>query len=121
MRRVDKPWGYELVWAEADRYVGKFLHVRAGGRLSLQYHRVKDETMLLQSGQIELLLEQDDGSLASGPLQAGVPVRIRPGRRHRLTAITDAVVLEVSTPELDDVVRIADDHGRIGGGGVAGG
>jgi quercetin dioxygenase-like cupin family protein len=120
MRRIEKPWGYELVWAETDRYVGKLLHVRAGCRLSLQYHRVKDETMLLQSGEIELLLEEDDGRMVARRLTPGVSVRIRPGRRHRLTAITDSDVIEVSTPELDDVVRLADDHGRVGGGGGAG-
>ena len=112
MRRVDKPWGYELVWAETDKYVGKLLHVRAGCRLSLQYHRFKDETMLLQGGEIDLLLEGDDGVLVRRRLEAGVSVRVQPGRRHRLIAITDADIVEVSTPELDDVVRIADDHGR---------
>ena len=117
MRRVEKPWGYELVWAETDRYVGKILHVRAGCRLSLQYHQVKDETMLLQSGEIELLLEDDQGELVARRLQAGVSVHIPPGRKHRLTAITDADVIEVSTPELDDVVRISDDHGRVASDG----
>ncbi len=120
MRRVEKPWGYELVWAETDRYVGKLLHVRAGTRLSLQYHRVKEETMLLQSGEIDLLLEDDDGELRTRRLEPGVSVHIAPGRRHRLTAITDADVIEVSTPELDDVVRIQDDHGRIPDGDPTG-
>jgi len=113
VRRVDKPWGWELVWAETDRYVGKLLHVKAGTRLSLQYHRVKEETMLLQSGEIDLLLEDDDGVLRTRRLQAGVSVHIAPGRRHRLIAVTDADVIEVSTPELDDVVRLEDDHGRV--------
>jgi mannose-6-phosphate isomerase-like protein (cupin superfamily) len=117
VRRIEKPWGYEFVWAETDRYVAKLIHMRAGSRLSLQYHRVKDETMLLQSGEVELLLEEDDGTLVSRRLTAGVSVRIQPGRRHRLTAITDSDVIEVSTPELDDVVRLEDDHGRAGGGG----
>lgn len=112
MRRIEKPWGFELVWAETDRYVGKLLHIRAGTRLSLQYHRRKDETMLLQTGEVDLLLEGSDGVRVTRRLQEGVSVHIAPGRVHRLTAITDADVIEVSTPELDDVVRLADDHGR---------
>ncbi len=117
MRRIEKPWGHEFVWAETDRYVGKILHVRAGCRLSLQYHKVKDETMLLQSGEIELLLEDENGDLVARRLRPGVSVHIPPGRRHRLTAITDADVIEVSTAELEDVVRISDDHGRAPGDG----
>ena len=117
MRHIDKPWGHEFVWAETDRYVGKILHVKAGTRLSLQYHRVKDETMLLQSGEVELLLEDEDGEMVLHRMQAGVSIHIPPGRKHRLTALTDCDVIEVSTPELDDVVRLQDDHGRVTGDG----
>ena len=80
MRRIEKPWGFELVWAETDRYVGKLLHIRAGTRLSLQYHRRKDETMLLQTGEVDLLLEGADGVRVTRRLQEGVSVHIAPGR-----------------------------------------
>lgn len=114
-RRVDKPWGHELIWAETDRYVGKVLHIAAGEALSLQYHRVKDETLLLLSGSLEIALGDSEATLATQVLAPGDRVHVWPGRVHRLTARSDCEVLEVSTPELDDVVRLADRYGRSGG------
>lgn len=113
-RRVDKPWGHELIWAETDRYVGKILHIAAGEALSLQFHRVKDETMLVLSGSLEIALGDSEATLAAQVLGPGDRVHIWPGRLHRLTAHSDCEVLEVSTPELDDVVRLADRYGRSG-------
>ena len=110
-RRVDKPWGYELIWAHAERYVGKILHVSRGHALSRQYHRVKDETVHLLSGSMRF--EFDAGG---GPrelvLRPGDSMRIRPGTVHRMVALEDCDVLEASTPELDDVVRLEDRYGR---------
>jgi len=110
-RRVDKPWGYELIWAHAERYVGKILHVSRGHALSRQYHRVKDETVHLLSGSMRF--EFDAGG---GPREVvfrpGDSMRIRPGTVHRMVALEDCEVLEASTPELDDVVRLEDRYGR---------
>ncbi len=114
MREVPKPWGHELIWAEAERYVGKVLHIEAGRRLSLQYHEVKDETLLLLSGQLLLELGPVGGDLAPRELRPFEAVRIVPHTVHRMTAITDCDIVEVSTPELQDVVRLADDYGREG-------
>ena len=113
--RIDKPWGHELIWARTDRYVGKILHIRAGEALSLQYHRVKDETLLLLSGSLEIALGDSEAALDTSVLAPGERVHVWPGRLHRLTARSDCQVLEVSTPELDDVVRLADRYGRAGG------
>lgn len=112
--RVGKPWGYELIWAHTDRYVGKILHIRKGESLSYQYHRVKDETIHLLSGVMELDIGDDTGR-AAHRLEPGACFRITPGTRHRMTALEDCDVLEVSTPELDDVVRLEDLYGRIKG------
>ena len=109
MKRVDKPWGYELWWAVTDNYVGKLIHVNQGHSLSLQYHVRKHESMFVLSGTAELTL---DGEVRSfGP---GEAVIIPPPTQHRLTAVTDLDVVEVSTPELDDVVRLEDSYGRAG-------
>lgn len=109
--RVDKPWGYELVWARTDRYVGKILHVKAGHVLSLQYHRVKDETMHVLSG--ELILRTRPGSaLEARPFRAGESVHIPAPLVHQIEAVVDTDVLEASTPELDDLVRLEDRYGR---------
>lgn len=109
--RVEKPWGYELHWARTDRYVGKILHVTAGHALSLQYHNVKDETIYLHSGR--LLFESQEGDkLVSREMRPGDRVHITPRTVHRMTAIEDSDILEVSTPELDDVVRLEDRYGR---------
>ena len=111
--RVDKPWGHELIWAKTDRYVGKVIHITAGHALSLQYHDRKDETILLWSGR--LLFERRDGERVSRwEMRPGECVRVTPGTVHRMTAVEDADVIEVSTPELDDVVRLEDRYGREG-------
>ncbi|MEP6572915.1 MAG: cupin domain-containing protein [Gemmatimonadota bacterium] len=109
--RVEKPWGYELVWARTDRYVGKILHVKAGHVLSLQYHNRKDETMHVLSG--ELILRTQPGTeLVSRPFKAGESVHIPPTLVHQIEAVTDTDVLEASTSELDDLVRLQDRYGR---------
>ena len=114
IQRVAKPWGYELIWARTDRYVGKILHVRQGESLSLQYHRIKDETVMVLSGRIELEYF-DEGKVPSvSVLEARQPVHLPPGLRHRMTALEDTDIVEVSTPELDDVVRLEDRYGRSG-------
>lgn len=113
MRRVEKPWGHELVWAETTRYVGKILHIRAGERLSRQYHRVKDETLLVQAGEMVLEIGPAD-RIEAKHLRPGDAFHVTPGTIHRMIAVTDVDVLEVSTPELDDVVRLEDAYGREG-------
>ena len=113
-RRVEKPWGWELVWAEAKTYVGKLLFVRAGQALSLQYHEVKDEAWLVQSGRASLELGEVGGELETVEIGEGDAFRFRPGTVHRVTAIEDIVIVEVSTPQLDDVVRLDDRYGREG-------
>ena len=114
-RRVEKPWGYEDIWAETEHYVGKILTIEKGRRLSLQYHERKDESILVIRGRLRLELENDGGVLETLELAVGEARRIAPGRRHRFGAIEDCELLEVSTPELDDVVRLEDDYGRSGG------
>ena len=109
--RVDKPWGYELVWARTDRYVGKILHVKAGHILSLQYHNRKDETMHVLRG--ELILRTRPGeALEARAFKAGDSVHIPPRLVHQIEAVVDSDVLEASTPELDDLVRLQDRYGR---------
>lgn len=109
--RIEKPWGYELHWAKTERYVGKILHIDAGQALSLQYHNRKDETILLWEGRLRF-------ELGRGPearvweMTAGERVHVTPGTVHRMTAIDDCTLVEVSTPELDDVVRLDDRYGR---------
>lgn len=110
--RTEKPWGYELLWAWGDRYAAKFLHIKAGHRLSLQYHRVKEETLLLVRGRLTLELETPDGGMARHDATPGQVFHIPPGRTHRLSAVDECDVLEVSTPELEDLVRLQDDFGR---------
>lgn len=111
MKKIEKPWGYELIWAHTDKYVGKLLHIVAGHRLSRQYHVKKEETLLVQSG--EMSLELDVYSVRHTlVMRAGDTCHIKPGMVHRMVAITDVVVVEVSTPELDDVVRLEDNYGR---------
>jgi mannose-6-phosphate isomerase len=113
MRRVDKPWGYELVWAETDRYVGKMLHIAKGQKLSRQYHERKDETFFVQSGEMDLELGQGE-AMRTLRLIAGESFHCAPRTVHRMIAVTDVDVVEVSTPDLDDVVRIEDAYGREG-------
>lgn len=111
-RRVEKPWGHELIWAETDQYVGKILHVKAGHALSLQYHDVKDETMHLLRGRMRLLIGPAADCLETIELAEGESIRIRPPTVHRVEAITDVDILEASTPHLNDVVRLEDRYGR---------
>ena len=113
-RRVDKPWGHELIWAHTEHYVGKILVIEAGRRLSLQRHEIKDETILVMSGRLRLFLEDDDGVVRASELGPGEFRRVRTGRIHRYEAIERCEIVEVSTPELDDVVRLEDDFGREG-------
>jgi len=113
-RRVEKPWGGELVWAETETYVGKVLFVRAGEALSLQYHERKDESWLVQEGRARLELGEVDRDLETIEIGPGDVFRYRPGTVHRVTAIEDLLVVEVSTTELDDVVRLEDRYGREG-------
>jgi mannose-6-phosphate isomerase-like protein (cupin superfamily) len=112
--RVSKPWGYEIIWAVSDRYV-KILHINAGHELSVQYHNKKDETIHLLSGEIVYRVQRNgDDVLDDVHLKVGESYRIIPGTLHQMVAVTDCDVLEVSTPELDDVVRLSDKYGREG-------
>jgi len=114
-RRVEKPWGWELIWAHADAYVGKILFVRSGHSLSLQFHRQKDESWYVESGRAELELgDAGQGLLNTEVITAGASFHFPPGTVHRVTALEDTTILEVSTPHLEDVVRLEDDYGRAG-------
>ena len=113
-RRVDKPWGHELIWAHTDHYVGKILVIEAGKRLSLQKHLVKDESILVSAGLLRLHLEDDEGTVSVEDLGPGEHRHVATGRIHRYEAIERCTLIEVSTPELDDVVRLEDDFGREG-------
>jgi mannose-6-phosphate isomerase len=115
VRRVDKPWGYELIWALTDDYAGKVLFVKAGESLSLQFHRRKDESWLVQSGRARVELgEAGEARLREEVVTAGAAFHYTPGTVHRVTALEDTTILEVSTPHLDDVVRLEDVYGREG-------
>ena len=111
--KVPKPWGHETIWAHSDRYVGKILHINAGQELSVQYHNKKDETVHLLSGEIVYRVKNGD-LLEDMVLKVGESFRITPGTVHQMVALTNCEVLEVSTPELDDVVRLSDKYGREG-------
>ncbi|HEX6664167.1 MAG TPA: cupin domain-containing protein [Gaiellaceae bacterium] len=114
-RKVEKPWGHELIWAESDEYVGKVLFVKAGESLSLQFHREKDESWLVHDGRAKLELgSAGDALLNEEVVGAGACFRFRPGTVHRVTALEDTTILEVSTSQLDDVVRLEDRYGREG-------
>lgn len=115
IKKVEKPWGYELIWAKTDDYVGKVLHVNKGHQLSLQYHREKEETIFLQSGHMKFMFEETPGALTEIDMRPGDVHHIPPNRQHRMIAIEDCDIFEVSTPQLDDVVRIQDSYGRSGG------
>ena len=110
--RIEKPWGYELHWAKTENYVGKVIHVIAGQALSLQYHNHKDETILLWKGRLTLEIKEKD-KLVQREMNPGDIFNIRPKTVHRMIAIEDSDVLEASTPELDDVVRLEDRYGRV--------
>jgi len=112
-RKVEKPWGYELIYAETDKYAGKIIFVRRDEQLSLQYHKVKDETMYLYSGLARLEIRDSSGESQTVELSPGDAYHIEPGCQHRFIAIRDCQILEVSTPELDDVVRLEDLYGRV--------
>ena len=115
VRRVEKTWGHELIWALSETYCGKVLFVKAGCALSLQFHREKDESWLIQSGRAKLELgDAGQGALNEVVVAAGAAFRYRPGTVHRVTAIEDTTILEVSTPQLDDLVRLEDLYGREG-------
>jgi mannose-6-phosphate isomerase len=115
-RRIEKPWGWELIWAEAEDYVGKLLFVRAGHSLSLQFHRVKDESWYVHEGRAEVEVgEPGQAILSAEVLGPGAALRFRPGTMHRIKALEDTLVLEASTPHLDDLVRLDDRYGRIEG------
>jgi mannose-6-phosphate isomerase len=109
--RVEKPWGYEVHWAKTDRYVGKLIHVNKGHALSLQYHNVKDETIYLHSGRLLFDIQEGQG-IVQREMSPGERVHITPKTIHRMTALEDSDIFEVSTPELDDVVRLEDRYGR---------
>jgi mannose-6-phosphate isomerase len=114
-RKVEKPWGHELIWAEAEQYVGKVLFVKAGESLSLQFHRQKDESWLVHTGRAKVELGSAGEALLSAEVVGpGAAFRFRPGTVHRVTALEDTTILEVSTPQLDDVVRLEDRYGREG-------
>ena len=113
MQRVDKPWGYELIFAKTERYVGKILFVRKGHKLSLQYHKQKEETIFLQGGEMIFTVEED-GELKQKRMVAGDSHHIAPTVKHRMEAVDDCTIFEVSTTELDDVVRLEDAYGRAG-------
>ena len=113
IKTVPKPWGHETIWAHTDRYVGKVLHIKAGHALSVQYHDRKDETVHLLTGELVYRVQTGD-ALEDMRLKAGESFRITPGTIHQMEAVTDCDVLEVSTPELDDVVRLSDRYGREG-------
>ena len=109
--KVEKPWGYELHWAKTDRYVGKLIHVAKGHALSLQYHNLKDETIYLWAGKLLFEIEVD-GRLVSREMLPGEAVHVTPKTVHRMIAIEESDIFEVSTPELHDVVRLEDRYGR---------
>ena len=111
---VEKPWGYEVRWAVTDRYLGKILHVKKGEALSLQYHERKDECLLVVRGCVDTEIGFEDGDLKTLRMREGDSVHLVPGTRHRLTAVEDTDIYEVSTAEIDDVVRLEDRYGRAG-------
>jgi mannose-6-phosphate isomerase-like protein (cupin superfamily) len=114
-QRIQKPWGWELLWAHTETYVGKLLFVRTGQALSLQFHNQKDESWYVFEGRAVVEMgAPGDATPASEVVPAGAAFRIRPGTVHRVRAIEDTLIVEVSTPHLDDVVRLEDDYGRVG-------
>jgi mannose-6-phosphate isomerase len=113
VRRVPKPWGHETIWAHTETYVGKILHIKAGEALSVQYHNVKDETVCLLSGELIYRIWENDAPM-DVRLELGEAFRVTPGTIHQMEAVTDCDILEVSTPHLDDVVRLEDRYGREG-------
>ena len=111
-KKVDKPWGHELIWAHTERYIGKILHVKAGHSLSLQYHERKDETIFLLRGRMRFFVGSSRETLREVPFQEGDSYHIKPGTVHRMEAITDVDMLEASTSDMEDVIRLEDRYGR---------
>ncbi len=114
VRRVEKPWGFEIWFAVTASYAGKIIHIDEGEALSLQYHQRKDEAITVLSGELELELGSEAGRLHTHVLKPGDCQHISPQMVHRMRALTTVEICEVSTPELEDVVRIADRYGRAG-------
>lgn len=114
VRRVEKPWGHEIIWAHAESYVGKILHVKAGEKLSWQYHEEKEETIYLYSGLLDLETETEDEERHLVRMFPGDAFHIEPLRRHRMIAVEDCDIIEASSPHLDDVIRLEDSYGREG-------
>ena len=112
VRKVEKPWGYELIWATTKLYCGKLLFIRAGEQLSLQFHREKDETIYVHEGRLEFEIGEEPDAVASEVVGPGTAFHLRPGTLHRMRALEDSLVLEVSTSQLEDVVRVEDRYGR---------
>ena len=110
--RVEKPWGHELIWARTDRYVGKILHIEPGHVLSLQYHNKKDESIYVLTGEIVLRIQQGD-TLIERRMTQGAAFHIQPKLIHQFEAVVSSDLLEASTPEIDDVVRLKDRYGRV--------
>jgi len=117
-RRVQKPWGYEIIWAETDLYVGKILHINAGEALSLQYHEEKDETICVLRGELRFQAGPSADEMEEFVMGPHDRYHTKPGTVHRMIAMTDCDILEASTPHLDDVVRLQDRYGRIPDGGA---
>jgi mannose-6-phosphate isomerase len=113
-RRVEKPWGHEIIWAHAAQYVGKLIVIETGRRLSFQYHEAKDEWIYVLSGRLLLTLENDAGVVEERELGPGEGAHVAVLRKHRYAGIETCTLIEVSTPELDDVIRLSDDFGREG-------
>lgn len=112
LKKINKPWGYELIWAKTEQYVGKILFIKSGEQLSLQYHNKKDETIYILDGRLDLEIKKN-GRRILNRMRKGDSYHIKPGVIHRMKAINDCYVCEVSTPELDDVVRLEDKYGRV--------
>ena len=110
--KTEKPWGYEILFANTPHYVGKILFIKKGHRLSLQYHQKKDESLYLYNGKTRIEIEEKPGTMVTREVGSGFALRIPPNTRHRLEAIEDSTFFEVSTPELEDVIRVEDDYGR---------
>jgi mannose-6-phosphate isomerase len=113
-RKTEKPWGYEILFALTPNYAGKQIYVKKDHRLSLQYHSKKDESMFIQQGKVLMEIENPDGNSKTITLEPGQCIHLPPFTKHRLQAVEDTILFEVSTPELDDVIRLADDYGRVG-------
>ena len=116
---VTKPWGHEVIFAVTKDYVGKVLVIKAGHQLSLQFHKVKEETIYIQSGEMKFQIENDQGQVEDQIMKPGMSAHILPHRKHRMIAVSDCEIFEVSTPHLDDVVRLEDRYGRVGDLGSA--